>query len=86
MQTFVVEARRHEDGPWSRVTTVQEDLVDHVAQMIADAQMQGDWRLRPEDPEPQHPKAAPERETARITVWDRLRWWAMLRFSRKARR
>ncbi len=83
MQTFVVEARRHEGGPWVPVMTVQEDLVDAIAPQISDAP--GEWRLRPEDPEPKHPKA-PQRETTRITLWDRLRWWAMFRFSRKARR
>lgn len=82
MQTYVVEARRVEDGPWMPVTTVQEDLVDDVAAMMPTEP--GDWRLRPEDPEPRHP-VAPERETVKVTVWDRARWWAMLRFPRRAR-
>ena len=85
MQTFVVEARRHEDGPWSQVTTVQEDLVDDVAQIIAEGPTPGDWRLRPEDPEPRHP-VAPQRETVKVTAWDRLKWWAMFRLSPKGRR
>lgn len=83
MQTFVVEARRHEDGPWSPVMTVQEDLVDVIAQQIPGGP--GEWRLRPEDPAPRHP-VAPQRETVKVTVWDRLKWWAMFRFSPKARR
>lgn len=82
MQTFVVEARRHEDGPWMPVTTVQEDLVDDIAPMVEGP---GEWRLRPEDPEPRHPVAR-KRETVKITWRDRLKWWAMFRFSRKARR
>lgn len=83
MQTFAVEARRDEGSPWMPVLTVQEDLVDEVAQMMPSGP--GDWRMRPTDPEPKHP-AAPQRETTRITPWDRLRWWAMFRFSRRARR
>lgn len=83
MQTFAVEARRSEDGPWMPVTTVQEDLVDDIAQMMPTGP--GDWRIRPTDPEPRHP-VAPSRETAKITWRDRLRWWAMMRFSRRGRR
>lgn len=82
MQTFAVEARRSADGPWMPVTTVQEDLVDEIAPMVEGP---GEWRLRPEDPAPRHP-VAPQRETVKITRWDRLKWWAMFRFSRRARR
>lgn len=84
MQTFAVEARRSADGPWMPVTTVQEDLVDDVAQIVADGPTPGDWRIRSlEEPAERQPEP---RETAKITGWDRLRWWAMFRFSRKARR
>lgn len=82
MQTFVVEARRHEGGSWAQVLTVQEDLVDEIAPMVEGP---GEWRLRPEDPAPRHP-VAPQRKTVKVTPWDRLRWWAMFRFSRRARR
>jgi hypothetical protein len=67
------------------VTTVQDDLLADVERIVIDGPTPGDWRIRPEDPEPRHP-VAPERETVKITPWDRLRWWAMFRFSRKARR
>lgn len=83
MQTFVVEARRSADAPWGLVMTVQEDLVDEIAPQIPDGP--GEWRLRPEDPTPRHP-VAPQRETVKVTAWDRLRWWAMFRFSPRARR
>lgn len=82
MQTFAIEARRTEDGPWMPVMTVQEDLVDEIAPMVGGP---GEWRIRPEDPEPQHP-LAPQRKTVKVTPWDRLKWWAMFRFSRRARR
>lgn len=84
MQTYVVEARRTEDSPWMHVTSVQEDLVADVAARMPTEP--GDWRLRPEGPEPEpwHP-IAPKRKTVKITPWDRLKWWAMFRFAPKAR-
>ena len=87
MQTFVVEARRHEDGPWARVTTVQEDLVDDVARIIADGPTPGDWRLRPEDPDVNHPRPVQAPAVMpRPSRWERIRWWFMLRTSKQARR
>ncbi|MDR6868471.1 hypothetical protein J2Y69_003087 [Microbacterium resistens] len=83
MQTYVVEARRHEDGPWSRVMTVQEDLVDEIAPLVPSEP--GEWRMRLEDPDVNHPHPS-QAVTAKITRWDRLRWWALMRFSRRARR
>lgn len=83
MQKFAVEARRSAESPWMPVLTVQEDLVDEVAAMMPTEP--GEWRLRPEDPEPRHP-VAPARVTTKITWRDRLRWWAMMRFTRRARR
>jgi len=83
MQTYAIEARRSEDGPWMAVTTVQEDLLDDIAPMVPTGP--GEWRIRPTDPEPRHP-VAPARETVKITWRDRLRWWAMMRFSRRGRR
>lgn len=83
MQTFVVEARRHEGGAWVKVLTVGEDLVDDIAPQIPAGP--GEWRPRPEDPAPRHP-VTPQPETVKVTAWDRLKWWAMFRFSRKARR
>lgn len=82
MQTFVVEARRYEGGPWAPVMTVQEDLVDVIAPQIPGGP--GEWRMRPEDPEPKHPRSAPS--LPRPSWRERLRWWVLLRFSRKARR
>lgn len=87
--TYAVEARRAEGAPWMPVTTVQEDLVDFVAEQLVDLTDGGgstEWRLRQTDPEVKHPKApAAPRETVKITRWDRLRWWAMMRFSRSRR-
>ncbi len=87
--TYAVEARRAEGAPWMPVTTVQEDLVDFVAEQLIDLTEGGgstEWRLRPTDPEVHHPKStAAPREAAKITAWDRIRWWGMMRFSRRAR-
>lgn len=83
MQTFVVEARRFEGGPWLPVTTVQEDLVDDVAQIVADGPMPGDWRIRELDERP-HRAVAPT--LPRPSRWERVRWWALMRFSPKGRR
>lgn len=81
MQTFVVEARRHEDGPWAQVTTVQEDLVDVIAPQIPDGP--GDWRIRSLD----EPKPKPQAASLPLpTRRERLRWWLLMRFTRKARR
>lgn len=84
MQTFVVEARRHEDGPWARVLTVQEDLVDDIAPMVGGP---GEWRVRPEGPEAEAPRA-PEVKPGlpKPSKWQRVRWWFTLRFSPRARR
>lgn len=83
MQKFAVEARRSAESPWMPVLTVQEDLVDEIAAMMPTEP--GEWRLRPEDPAPRHP-VAPERKTVKVTPWDRLKWWAIFRFTPKARR
>lgn len=85
MQTFRVEARRSADAPWGLVTTVQEDLVDEIAPMIPDGP--GEWRLCPEDPEPQHPRVPQVKPGLPMpSRWDRLRWWFMLRFAPRPRR
>lgn len=88
MQTYAVEARRN-DGPWMPVTTVQEDLVDFVAETLIDLTEEGDstsWRVRSDDPDVQHPKVAPAPQLPRPSRWERVRWWAMMRFSRRGRR
>jgi len=83
MQTHVIEVRRTVDAPWMPVTTVQDDLLDEVLPLVPTEP--GEWRLRPEDPAPRHP-VAPQRKTVKVTPWDRLKWWAMFRFSKRARR
>lgn len=84
MQTFAVEARRSVDGPWMPVTTVQEDLVDDIAPLVAGP---GEWRIRPEDPEPRHPVAPePSPGMPKPSRWQRLRWWWTMRTAPKGRR
>lgn len=85
MQTYAVEARRTEGGPWMPVTTVQEDLLDFVTEQIVGVWGTSEFRVRPADSEPRQP-VTPARKTVKVTPWDRLKWWAMFRFSRKASR
>lgn len=86
MQTYVVEARRHEDGPWMPVTTVQDDLLADVERIVIDGPTPGDWRIRPEDPEPRHPVAPePSLGVPKPSRWQRLRWWWTMRTAPKGR-
>lgn len=90
MQKYKIEARRAPGSPWVGVQTVGEDLVDFAAEQIIDLTEDGgstEWRLRPEDPDKRHPKSRPEPAPAlpRPSRWERLRWWGLMRFSRKAR-
>src|SRR5690606_15297915 len=72
MQTYVVEARRAEDAPWMTVTTVQDDLLADVVAIVDAGPTPGDWRIRHDGPcDSGHP-VVPERETVKITRWDRL--------------
>ncbi|OJU41804.1 MAG: hypothetical protein BGN97_03625 [Microbacterium sp. 69-10] len=82
MQTHLIEHRRDTESPWMPVTTVQDDLLDDIMPLVPTEP--GEWRVRPENPEPRHP-VAPQRKTVRFTVWDRVKWWAMFRFSKRAR-
>ncbi|WP_336647545.1 hypothetical protein [Microbacterium sp. MMO-10] len=86
---YVIEARTGE-REWNQVQTVGEDLVDSTAETLIDLTEEGDstqWRMRPADPDVKHPQ--PTRAPAvmpRPSRWERIRWWALLRFSKRARR
>jgi hypothetical protein len=84
VKTHVIEHRRDEQSRWMRVTTVQDDLVDVIAPMIPTEP--GEWRLRPEDPEPRHPAVEPAPGLPKPTLRERVRWWWTMRTAPRGRR
>lgn len=87
---YVIEHRRVVGGDWIRVQTVGEDLVEVVRAQLDVFNLAsgvGDWRLRPIGAAPVAPRPAPAPVDPKrlATRWERVRFWWILRFSKRAR-
>lgn len=82
----VIEHRRVLDGDWMRVQTVGKDMLEWAQDVVAgfnEVSGCGDWRIRPIG-EPAPVKVATPRELSKPSLRERVRFWWVMRFSKRA--
>lgn len=83
----VIEHRRVQGGDWLRVQHVGADMLEWAQDVVARYNEEsgcGDWRIRPIG-EPPAAKIAEPRMIEKPSVFDRVRFWWLMRFSKRGR-
>lgn len=87
-EVHVIEHRRVLGGDWVKVQTVRADLVGEAGSIVArynEMSGVGDWRVRALSDSPVRAAPPSAGEVVEPSRWARLRFWWVLRTSKRAR-